>query len=84
MDVYSTYTSACIYISCPCYCLITPLIKPHLPGRIECELPNNRLDKYVGLLAMESLEEEQDIAQYALDNDKILLRVGFLSRYVIK
>ncbi|XP_063679128.1 probable phospholipid-transporting ATPase IM isoform X2 [Bolinopsis microptera] len=44
-------------------------------GRVECELPNNRLDKYIGLLAMESIYDgDGDLAQYSLDNDKILLR----------
>ncbi|KAL5259506.1 hypothetical protein ACHWQZ_G009824 [Mnemiopsis leidyi] len=43
-------------------------------GRVQCELPNNRLDKFIGLLAIESMEENEDLAQYSLDNDKILLR----------
>ena len=53
---------------------------------MECEAPNNRLDKFMGLLAIEDIEDcEQDISQYSLDNDKILLRVGiclFVSLFV--
>ena len=54
-------------------------------GAIDCEPPNNRLHKFVGVLKMNSEEGEGEgeelqsenttDQQHALDNDKILLRV---------
>ena len=43
----------------------------HYAGYVECEPPNNRLHKFVGTLTW---NEEQ----YSLDNDKVLLRVGWI------
>ena len=49
------------------------------PAEIDCEPPNNRLHKFVGVLKMkdeDQLEEAVGEAeQHSLDNDKILLRV---------
>ena len=47
-------------------------------GEIDCEPPNNRLHKFVGVLTMNDQEvsEEDAAKQYSLDNDKILLRVS--------
>lgn len=48
-------------------------------GEIDCEPPNNRLHKFVGVLTMKDEEEQQPEniwKQYPLDNDKILLRVS--------
>lgn len=47
-------------------------------GKIECEPPNNRLHKFVGVLTMKDDEQSEDTGEkYPLDNDKILLRVSF-------
>lgn len=49
---------------------LTPITntKPLSPsGEVRCEPPNNRLDKFKGILSLEG-------QTYALDNDKVLLR----------
>ena len=42
-----------------------------ISGYIECEPPNNRLNKFVGTLTWNE-------KKYSLDNEKILLRVSLL------
>ena len=49
------------------------------PGEVDCEPPNNRLHKFVGVLKMKDegqLEDVGEAKQHSLDNDKILLRVN--------
>ena len=48
------------------------------PAEIDCEPPNNRLHKFVGVLKMKDEDHLEDVGeakQHSLDNDKILLRV---------
>lgn len=49
-------------------------------GEVDCEPPNNRLHKFVGVLTLKDEEQlpEDTGKQYPLDNDKILLRVSFV------
>ena len=42
-----------------------------ISGYIECEPPNNRLNKFIGTLTWNE-------KKYSLDNEKILLRVSLL------
>ena len=47
-------------------------------GEVECEPPNNRLNKFFGTLTIRDEEQPEETAtQYSLDNDKILLRVSY-------
>ena len=51
---------------------------PMCPAEIDCEPPNNRLHKFVGVLKMKDEDQLEDVGeaeQHSLDNDKILLRV---------
>ena len=51
------------------------------PAEVDCEPPNNRLHKFVGVLKMkdeDQLEDAGEADQHSLDNDKILLRVKIL------
>ena len=51
-------------------------------GKVDCEPPNNRLHKFVGVLTLNDEEQSEDAGkQYPLDNDKILLRVSCESVY---
>ena len=61
-------TCTCVYVCVCCVCVLCL-------GQIECEPPNNRLNKFVGTLHWKR-DEDEELKNYALDNDKLLLRVS--------
>jgi hypothetical protein len=49
-------------------------------GEVDCEPPNNRLHKFVGVMKMNVEEQLEDAGeQHSIDNDKILLRVNLIA-----
>ena len=60
----------------------THLALHSITARVECETPNNRLDKFVGKLIVETEDgEPEEETAYSLDNDKLILRVSTTTVY---